>query len=626
MRFPHIETLCAVYIFCIIIQFNASKVLLDSSLNILDTLLKIPANAHDINTLQICFILLQPSNFSNLANLQSIIWTNVTQIVQLKKSNKYTSSLQLIVLPLDHSYLELIPSWFGFDILQPNVMFLILYTQHAYKSKHLHISEASFSPAFLNLPATKVILLTEAHSLTYRILCNGYCRTSDEHLNIKSFQRIILNPLSLHRKYFRLGNFQEIEAIPKSYDHAGTKKIFRILGCQFDITRRRYKSKTVTCSSMDIALHILSKSHNISLKYFPEKKNELKFGTYYINQQFITNVVGSFDLLSHLVYNQPGLYYMLDDYQVIIYCKDIEGTMDSDSTINIWIAPFTIDLWILIIGITVCVVIFAKSYYESWNGYISTTLLYLTYLLGQCPTEVIKLKFAYTIIIILGMCLSNFYGNSILNILLIGSREFESLKEILDAGYKVVYFQHSKLPNFRNYIFHEYESAFRIRGIENKLNNETFYFVNEKYSSNTLAGFLVQKFVYLFNKMGWDVSLNHAVSELVHAKGHLYKNALCKHIPERLNNRLLFSFMSTVNRHWLRETLLRIQMSGLLELWDEWRRWKLDVKSWVKYRQKPPMMTNDSIDGLKLCPVYAFVGVMWVFGFILFVGEWPKVQ
>ncbi|CAL8120986.1 unnamed protein product [Orchesella dallaii] len=249
-----------------------------------------------------------------------------------------------------------------------------------------------------------------------------------------------------------------------------------------------------------------------------------------------------------------GFSFSYDIAKQLIYCLKRKPQSKIAFDYEIWAAPFSYKLWILIfVALTIAYIILLRSMNLAVG--IPTVIALCSNQGFQVQSNNIKF---YVVMIFPAFFLGSFYGNEITSLMVsppvwVG---YQSLKQILEDGYKII------MENSIEYKTDIYVETFKRMGLHSKLNN-SFRFVSEfgdtqsrvKHLTNfSEKNILIQDYA-VYSKFAIETQL-------------VNQNVDCHIAPEKLMPSSLFRIFYTVNRYWMMINVQRMKNAGLDVKWE----------------------------------------------------------
>ncbi|CAL8143528.1 unnamed protein product [Orchesella dallaii] len=387
-------------------------------------------------------------------------------------------------------------------------------------------SLSHFRDVQLQLPAMKLLMAIKPDK---SVALRKLCCEYCKDESLKNTNLSNINIVAMHKTTFWNGNGKEIKAVIYNHRSDYFKNYANDLyACSRMVSRSEY------CASGIMSAIYISHLHNISLK--------------------ILNAVDSNQLSKDLLRNSLFIVHKTKQFFIL--------------TIRVGPLHFHYQL--------VCFQTF-------------------TVIIGKVPnvngTLFVKKRFVI-IVSIFGMAICQFYGNVITSCTTISfhSKPFENLKELLDNGYKLLWYSYFYPHPNRTLEKAEFERA----GELNRLNN-SYYEVRGNHSSIDTHSFYLKnknnkKFAILQDSATVN-TLQAAIQKTINSGLDADLESRCHIIQQKLCSSVNFWELYSMNRYWLMKTLLRLQDSGLMKKWDDWFTLVLRLKGrcWVspeRYRSE----------------------------------------
>lgn len=160
------------------------------------------------------------------------------------------------------------------------------------------------------------------------------------------------------------------------------------------------------------------------------------------------------------------------------------------------------------------------------------------------------------------------YSNTITSLVSLPAKEeyFESLKDLLDHGYKILSF--AKSPNMK-FKSSAYLPQFRSAGYVDKIDTSILE-IDEMYNGDTAAHHLQNsKCAVPYDEDLLDTFIKE-MEERIHRQEIRFK---CHFTKESIRQGFRFWTVRTTDRYRVIETLNTFKESGLDIIWDRWSEW-----------------------------------------------------
>ncbi len=454
------------------------------------------------------------------------------------------------------------------------------------------------------------------------------------HLNTNILSECLLfkainNPMKFHRLKLRYRNGNKIAMVVFSFFPEFFEPTL------FGNNRNACKdilfkspSKAYFCgSSLMFPLHI-GRVHNVSVEILHVRnRTELNMAKTQFDGQYILNNKSSQlqdgpndNNGERTKFLLQGLYFIQYSPEQLVYCqKKREHDNLFKHSIAYWIAPLYHDVVIFILLLIIAFTFISRHFKMKFGFVISLGLFFrqsqpILFLHNNCRW--------FLIITFFGMFTCVIYENVITSTVLVPElpKVYKSIKEILDAGYKILWYARTTFFTPESYFGKSFES----RGIPFYKVKQYFETVPSHLKENvtTHGIYLAQKFALLVftNSLNmWIRGIEQSLANVTvpGREGRLDKYS-CHAVPDIIASLPFFEDFHVVNRDWMLETLERIRESGLDNKWDSWSNWaykfhmKYDMENIGSYRKTSSYIDMDNLYAVFLC----WTGLSAIAGFV----------
>lgn len=192
---------------------------------------------------------------------------------------------------------------------------------------------------------------------------------------------------------------------------------------------------------------------------------------------------------------------------------------------------------------------------------------------------------------------------------------YNSIKEILDAGYKILWYARTTFFFSESYFGKSFES----RGIPFYKVKHYFETVPSHLQENvtTHAAYLAKTFALLVFTRSLNMWIRGIEQNLANRttekQGKLDRYSFHA-VPDIIASLPFFEDFHVVNRDWMVETLERIRESGLDNKWDDWSNWayKFHMEDIGSYQKTSNYIDINNLYAIFLCwaGLNGFAGLM----------------
>jgi len=448
---------------------------------------------------------------------------------------------------------------------------------------------------------------TKTTDIIAAVSAAGYSQYRVNLFSVLVWAGLLASPLNIHKLKFWSGNLKHITvAVHLNHPEYLQKYSNNTYICSEMVMNHKFSDKYMCLFDIMTTIY-LAQVHNLSLNMIDGK------GLFIIPNQF-TEVIGPSQnyIDSHLLFpfKQTGVTFSYRQSSKIIYCPKTNLVSKPWFAFSVWIEPFPVNLWIMFIISFVLIpyIMFANGFGNKLEGIFA--LLSWQSVSRRNGKVVIILSFS-------AMFVSISYSNEITSLMVIPSmsKPIQNLKELLDAGYKLVV---SGAPLWITMETHKQD--FRLFNISDRLNS-SFHNVPNIEDTSIARDFLADtktkfatikdenlEFVYR-NRFGSIV--NHQLKD---------GTIKCLSVHESIRPVSVLRIFYTVNRYWMFKTLQRIKHAGLDAKWKE-------VFDWENYHTEK-IGTRGLVDGgigliemTKFAPILALWALVGALAFIIFIFE-----
>ncbi len=465
-----------------------------------------------------------------------------------------------------------------------------------------------------------------------------YLTTS--HFNIPDMSESLVlgaieNPRSFHRAMLRSGNVNIIGMV-----------VFTLYPEFFDPTlygnnRNACKnilfgspSKAYLCVySILSALHI-SKVHNVTVNtlHVRNSTEQNMAKTRFLGQYILDNKSSDLqddtmgDLGERTKFIPQSLYFQHYYPEQLIYCKRTFQTEKLfKNSLAYWKAPLTkhIVIFILLLMATFSLI---SRYLKKDYGVLIPLGLFLRQ--SQPKIFVHKKSRWFLIITLIGMFTCLTFENVLTSTILVPEPPsfYNSIKEILDAGYKILWYPKTMHFPPESYFGKNLEN----RGLTSNEIGNYFETVPSHLQENvtTHATYLVQKYALFVGANSANMWIHgieqHLANKTVLEKQERLDRYSCHAIPDIMDSLPFFVNLHVVNRDWILETLESLRENGLDIRWDIWSDWaykfhmkyEMEIKKTGNLRSK-----NEYIDSKNLYAIFLFWAASSAFAGLICLSE-----
>lgn len=486
---------------------------------------------------------------------------------------------------------------FWYLLMSPFTMVLIVSSQRVATRDCLlgkyGLTDTNLKRLIKNTPAFKVTFSAnnDDEKLVANVICNKYCASSDIILRNTNFMQSKAYILGLHRKYFYNGHNQEFSA-QITWSHKGLyqeSKTKRFL-CDQIYQNRQYDllASAKFCWGLHRSAIELSKHFNVSFK----KTKSLK-GPYF---QSMSQTIK--DLEDFKVYWFGGTHLLHYSGWYYIYCQDFSGTLAYFRIdYQVWAKPVTIAVWCMLAFSWVCstlVLLRLQNSYTSIFEFVHT-LIKVFYLGTKCPVKITTSRCACLFFVLGGMSFWTRYEMELGSSVTVQDqpKSFATLVDLFDHGYKIKFTGHCFFAP------------------------STYSCVGEKSDPNYVLNFVTRKATYKVKGrwLNWYIQKDRSTYRKISSA------IQCFYVPEEQDMRAFFFVAYTVNRHWMLETLKRIDQAGLVDMWDNLAKFSESNQNREVFIEPPKIKLPDLIGFERILAVLCLIGVLTTVVVIVFFIE-----
>ncbi|CAL8088357.1 unnamed protein product [Orchesella dallaii] len=446
-------------------------------------------------------------------------------------------------------------------------MFLLLTNQ-----PKIEVPYSLMNAAQLKLPALKLIIRILAKSNYVSLVCGGYCGGRSKPL---AFEKATVD---IHKSIFWNAQGARVNAII----YIPVIDYFTVHSKDLYICAKLVGNKSKYCNRDLMSVIELSYLHNTSFNVI-SRANRTQ-----------ARKVDRTNNGNQLIYcNYPGNHHW--SWSASAFHLDY----------HLWTSAFPFEFWLLLI-----ILIFTSFCTSVWLNSFGkpqlTTVLFqlVAILIGQEASgrNTVFQRKTFTIIVsLLGMIFCALYENVITSCVTapLPAKAYENLKELLDGGYKILWFSHySSLP------YGAFERDFVTLGIPHKINSSFHEVPGTNVSIRRKSRYLSKKFAIIDDSRTADTS--RIGIQMTIKKEVLTDKSIdlqCHKVKKKSRPRLLHWEIYTMNRHWLIKSLQRLEDSGLPARWDEWANWNFRINGNESMWEVVPTLQPDIIELKKFLPI-----------------------
>ncbi|CAL8116186.1 unnamed protein product [Orchesella dallaii] len=468
-----------------------------------------------------------------------------------------------------------------------------------------------------NLPAIKLLVLPLGYLNTKKlvgsVVSNEYFQQRIEYISKIVERGIFENPLQFQKSNFWNGNTKKVPA----KIHVTWIYFYKLFGnnrhlCSVMVANAKSYMYSHYCSYDVLTTLYLAEVHNMTIPLLNAFDPKEVGG---VSQTFVYEFIGpsSYQPTGHELelHQLTGFSFSYDLAKQLIYCLKRKPQSKIAFDYEIWAAPFSYKLWILIfVALTIAYVILLRNMNLAIG--IPTVIALCSNQGFQVQSK--NLKF-YVVMIFRAFFLGSFYGNEITSLMVsppvwVG---YQSLKQILEDGYKII------IENSTEYKIDLYDETFKRMDLHSKMNN-SFRFVSE-------FGDVPSRVKYLTNFSEKNTIIQDSDSA-VHSKFGFEKklvnqNVSCHIVPEKVVPSPSFRIFYTVNRYWMMINVQRMKDAGLDVKWeDDTQTYHVQTEQRFLHRKGGQAGGMDLIVLPKIIPILtAYLGGCAVGGFILIIEK-----
>lgn len=381
----------------------------------------------------------------------------------------------------------------------------------------------------------------------------------------------IEDPVAINRRNFRMGHGEKIASIVFglypgyfSPEHCGDYGDFGKL--RYDWRRYRY----LHCSSDLMLATLVGTIHNLSVSVLNTRSaKQTNRGLSDFHGQFTRNGMSQFfGKKENLGVSMQTLFFLYFFPKRLLYCKRglVNKTYVWLDYAKRWTRPFSEEIWLFILIAIAILPMYALAMHRSNPTPVLTSL---GSLLGQ-SANLKRNNRLLLVVFVIGLFLAISYGNELTSIAVVIPRIFifQSVKEFLADGYKVLWFRASTSTS------DWYKHDLMMKGVLEKDVLEYFRGIG----SDTYAPPTCEVRKILDGKFALIMSVTKIVStsqELKRCRGRDYID--CYPVPDDLMGLPFLWEIHTKNRNWIKETLERTRQTGLMERWNEWAKFSFKL-------------------------------------------------
>lgn len=371
------------------------------------------------------------------------------------------------------------------------------------------------------------------------------------------------NPVITQRKLFKTGSFYQVGVAV----YAPNNQFFQKENFANDrhacYTKLLFKSSLAHFCTFDI-LYVsqLGVTHNVSMQILNlRNKTEMSWiKSGFEGQYFLNNKSFELDAVLNNRSISMALHFLFYFPEVLLYCP--QNSIDHKLFLHLqtWAAPFSTDLWTLIVGSLVFATVL-RSYRRRLTSAFGM-FLRQSQRLSFSKIHVKKLIFAS----IVGSQLCMLYENMLVSLAVVPPlpKTFQSIKEILLSGYKIIWWERNFTPPER-----WYGPDLEMRGLSKEQIENAFY----KYNDVEPPSFCRRAELLLNNtkvSFGFTKTITYTIQtfqQCMKAMGHHNK---CYAVPDSVPGLPIFLDLNGIAREWFRATLETLRESGIKNAWNRW--------------------------------------------------------
>jgi len=401
-------------------------------------------------------------------------------------------------------------------------------------------------------------------------------------------------------KKIPVGVYLDISDYLKKYQH-------NTLMCSQMLMSHKFFDDNYMCSIEIMTTIYFAELHNLSLNMIVES---VKFSD---TSQFISSSAYQINSHKRFSFERTGLGVSDHQSQKIIYCSKTKLSNKSQFDYSVWIEPFPNSVWVLFIVsfLFVPFILFKKGVGNKLEGIFA--------LLSSQSISLNNGKILVALLSFGAMIVSNFYTNEITSLMVVPTvlKPFQSLKEMLDAGYKIMVNFNFDLPT----MIKAYEDDFRFRNLSDRLNSSFHrrkenYITDAEYLENNKTNYalIAQEDVELYFNLKFTITFKEKFG---------VGAVKCQSVSESIRPVYIFRVFYTVIRYCLLQTLKRIKNAGLDTRWRQWFYWQciFAEKSITRGVKIGGLGLIEMTKMTKITPVFVLWALVGLVAVVVFVFE-----
>lgn len=476
--------------------------------------------------------------------------------------------------------------------------------------KHLDLN----SPMLSKYSSTKYLIDFSLPEITVKLfsfaLSNGWNASDSERILNNSLEDPVLN----HRLLFRVGSQYPVgitvyTPYPEFFrpSYFGNDRFACWKKLLFKSLKARY------CVYDVMSAIYLGYMHNLTVSLLDHRnKTEVDYAKRSFSEQYVLNDKSS--ELTALKEHQPTpqvLQFLLYYPEQLVYCP--EHYKLTDLNVTTWTEPISVELWVPLL--ILLLVISVLPAYRNWA--VSIFGLFI-----RQSQNVILSKSGSTkliLVCIVGMVLCTLYENKLVSLTVAPPTftTFQSIKEALEAGYKIIWWDKTVTATAEEWLGQDLE----MRGITKEQISTSFYTIYDENPPTNCryAELLSTQYTLLKGTQKIQVLLQRLENCLL----NLGRNNKCFSVPDAILNLPFYWDLHGINGVWMLETLERFCENGLKNQWNDWSTW--NYKRFVGYFEGVSMNRNfDEINLNKLTVIFFGWALSCLASIVVFVLEQYK--
>ncbi|CAL8116375.1 unnamed protein product [Orchesella dallaii] len=300
----------------------------------------------------------------------------------------------------------------------------------------------------------------------------------------------------------------------------------------------------------------------------------------------------------------------------LIYCKnDQAGNLRQNINFKLWVHVFDNSIW-MIITVWSFVVLLAALKNRDFETWIVELVQQLV-VLRDSSVETFK-KCCCFILLFTGMMLRGYYENEITSLITAPPPPivYPSLGGILNDGYKILWSPYIRSVKLQimlpktvppSEILHHEFLTYGISSVNNSLhqikdhNNSDYY---DEHVLNYFGKFSAKRRKLAFVSLSSSAELQKAVVKaevLEHTKELKLKGVTdCFIVEKDFYHMMRVYQIGLLSRHWFKQSVSRIQNSGLPSLWESWAIYGEKLRSKIVLAPRHYSRSEITIDDIKI--------------------------